>query len=223
MPSKRPAAASTPSTPRTPSTPSQSSSTTHSTTTSSLSKPSSSKQQQQSQSAQEILAKTWDNYWRKTAQRTKLTDAFMAFLVVVGAVQFLYCLVVGNYVSIFFFWGFFWLALGLEGVVGGERIGKWMGGGPGGCRFNRVKRGILPTNRHPFLLSSSQQQSSTNADPNPHSQPFNAFLSGFSATVGQFVLTASLRIQTNPENKNEFKSVSHERYVPFHSISSPWL
>lgn len=44
-------------------------------------------------------------------------------------------------------------------------------------------------------------------------QPFNAFLSGFSATVGQFVLTASLRIQTNPENKDEFKTVSHERYV----------
>lgn len=44
-------------------------------------------------------------------------------------------------------------------------------------------------------------------------QPFNAFLSGFSATVGQFVLTASLRIQTNPENKNDFGSLSHERYV----------
>ncbi len=44
-------------------------------------------------------------------------------------------------------------------------------------------------------------------------QPFNAFLSGFSATVGQFVLTANLRIQTNPANKEEFRSVSHERYV----------
>jgi oligosaccharyltransferase complex subunit epsilon len=42
-------------------------------------------------------------------------------------------------------------------------------------------------------------------------QPFNAFLSGFSATVGQFVLTASLRMQTNPENKVEFQSISHER------------
>lgn len=42
-------------------------------------------------------------------------------------------------------------------------------------------------------------------------QPFNAFLSGFGATVGQFVLTASLRIQTNPENKMEFRTVSHER------------
>jgi hypothetical protein len=45
------------------------------------------------------------------------------------------------------------------------------------------------------------------------SQPFNAFLSGFSATVGQFVLTASLRIQTNPENQADFKEISHERYA----------
>jgi hypothetical protein len=43
------------------------------------------------------------------------------------------------------------------------------------------------------------------------SKPFNAFLSGFSATVGQFVLTASLRIQTNPENKADFENISHER------------
>ncbi|KAF8911317.1 defender against cell death 1 [Mucidula mucida] len=41
--------------------------------------------------------------------------------------------------------------------------------------------------------------------------PFNAFLAGFSSTVGQFVLTASLRAQVNPENKNEFKEVSPER------------
>lgn len=68
----------------------------------------------------------------------KLIDVFMAFLVVVGGLQFVYCVLVGNY-------------------------------------------------------------------------PFNAFLAGFSATVGQFVLTASLRIQTNPENKKEFESVSHER------------
>jgi hypothetical protein len=46
---------------------------------------------------------------------------------------------------------------------------------------------------------------------NTSQQPFNAFLSGFSATVGQFVLTASLRIQTNPENKAEFGTISHER------------
>ncbi|KAJ7229006.1 DAD/Ost2 [Mycena pura] len=41
--------------------------------------------------------------------------------------------------------------------------------------------------------------------------PYNAFLAGFASTVGQFVLTASLRSQVNPENKNEFKDVSPER------------
>jgi len=41
--------------------------------------------------------------------------------------------------------------------------------------------------------------------------PFNAFLAGFSSSVGQFVLAASLRSQVNPENKAEFKEVSPER------------
>ncbi|KAF8639627.1 hypothetical protein AX17_000892 [Amanita inopinata Kibby_2008] len=41
--------------------------------------------------------------------------------------------------------------------------------------------------------------------------PFNAFLAGFASTVGQFVLTASLRSQVNPGNKDEFKDVSPER------------
>ncbi|RDL34753.1 Dolichyl-diphosphooligosaccharide--protein glycosyltransferase subunit OST2 [Venustampulla echinocandica] len=90
------------------------------------------------QSMQEIAVGIWQNYLDKTPQRTKLIDTFMAFLVVVGVLQFVYCVIAGNY-------------------------------------------------------------------------PFNAFLSGFSAAVGQFVLTASLRIQTNVENKAEFKEVSHER------------
>ena len=41
--------------------------------------------------------------------------------------------------------------------------------------------------------------------------PYNAFLAGFASTVGQFVLTASLRSQVNPANKGEFKEVSPER------------
>ena len=41
--------------------------------------------------------------------------------------------------------------------------------------------------------------------------PFNAFLAGFSSCIGQFVLTASLRSQVNPENRSEFKDVSPER------------
>jgi len=90
------------------------------------------------QSPQEIALGIWQNYLDTTPQRTKLIDVFMVFLVVVGVLQFVYCVIAGNY-------------------------------------------------------------------------PFNAFLSGFSATVGQFVLTASLRIQTNVENKADFGEVSPER------------
>lgn len=35
----------------------------------------------------------------------------------------------------------------------------------------------------------------------------------FGSCVGQFVLTASLRSQVNPENRSEFKDISPERYV----------
>ncbi|KAK0259107.1 oligosaccharyltransferase complex subunit epsilon [Friedmanniomyces endolithicus] len=90
------------------------------------------------QDAQQILAEMWNSYVDKTAQRVKLLDTFMGFLVLVGVLQFVYCVIVGNY-------------------------------------------------------------------------PFNAFLAGFSATVGQFVLTASLRMQTNPENEKEFRGTSDER------------
>ncbi|KKA28654.1 hypothetical protein TD95_001867, partial [Thielaviopsis punctulata] len=85
-----------------------------------------------------VIANITTHYVKETPQRTKLLDVFMVFLVVVGALQFLYCVLAGNY-------------------------------------------------------------------------PFNAFLSGFSATVGQFVLAASLRIQTNAANKSQFPDVSPER------------
>ncbi|KAI6259866.1 hypothetical protein MCOR19_003791 [Pyricularia oryzae] len=79
-----------------------------------------------------------DHYLKSTPQRTKLLDVFLGFLVVNGALQFLYCILAGNF-------------------------------------------------------------------------PFNAFLSGFCSTVGQFVLTVSLRIQQNPQNAADFPSVSPER------------
>ncbi|KPM41768.1 hypothetical protein AK830_g4808 [Neonectria ditissima] len=85
-----------------------------------------------------VLQNICNHYIKETPQRTKLVDVFLLFLVAVGALQFLYCVLAGNY-------------------------------------------------------------------------PFNAFLSGFSATVGQFVLTISLRVQTNEASKSEFPSVSPER------------
>ena len=51
------------------------------------------------QSAQDILLQIWNNYLEKTPQRVKLIDVFMAFLVIVGGVQFVYCVLAGNYVS----------------------------------------------------------------------------------------------------------------------------
>lgn len=50
------------------------------------------------QSPQDIALGIWKNYLDTTPQRTKLIDVFMAFLVVVGALQFVYCVLVGNYV-----------------------------------------------------------------------------------------------------------------------------
>merc|ERR1712014_469419 len=95
------------------------------------------------QDVQQIGFAVWNNYMDTTPQRVKLLDSFMAFLIVVAGIQFLYCLIAGNF-------------------------------------------------------------------------PFNAFLSGFSATIGQFVLTASLRIQTNPQNTGEFGTISHERSMILH-------
>ncbi|KAH8700426.1 DAD/Ost2 [Talaromyces proteolyticus] len=102
-------------------------------------------------SVAEIIQHIWYRYTAQTSQRTFLLDAFMGYLILVGGVQFVYCVVAGNY-------------------------------------------------------------------------PFNAFLSGFSAAVGQFVLTASLRMQTSSSpakdagssakgktEGEETQGVSHER------------
>jgi oligosaccharyltransferase complex subunit epsilon len=50
------------------------------------------------QSWDKVVANLTNHYQTATPQRTKLLDAFMAFLVVVGGLQFLYCILAGNYV-----------------------------------------------------------------------------------------------------------------------------
>lgn len=49
-------------------------------------------------SPQDIIIHVWNKYVQETPSRTILLDVFMAWLVVVGAVQFLYCVLAGNYV-----------------------------------------------------------------------------------------------------------------------------
>ncbi|KAJ5178983.1 hypothetical protein N7492_002193 [Penicillium capsulatum] len=93
-------------------------------------------------SAAEIAQHVWQQYISTTPQRTLLLDAFMAFLVLVGGLQFVYCVLAGNY-------------------------------------------------------------------------PFNAFLSGFSAAVGQFVLTASLRMQTSGSGASASKPSSKGKNARF--------
>ena len=47
----------------------------------------------------DVQQNLYNHYMKTTPQRTKLVDAFLAFLVVVGGLQFLYCILAGNYVS----------------------------------------------------------------------------------------------------------------------------
>jgi len=46
-----------------------------------------------------VLLGLRNNYLKDTPQRVKLVDCFMAFLVVVGVLQFVYAVVGGSYVS----------------------------------------------------------------------------------------------------------------------------
>lgn len=50
--------------------------------------------------ASHIVQGVWERYVRETPQRVKLLDTFMAFLVALGGIQFLYAVVGGNYVSL---------------------------------------------------------------------------------------------------------------------------
>jgi len=57
-----------------------------------------SSKQQQNQNWNAVVSNIVNHYVEATPQRTKLLDSFMAFLVAVGALQFLYCVLAGNYV-----------------------------------------------------------------------------------------------------------------------------
>lgn len=152
------------------------------------------------QDLQQIAVGVWNNYVDNTVQRVKLLDAFLVFLMTVGLLQFVYAVVGGNFVS---------LPGRLSVVV--RRYWRSRKGSEeekGSLREQEV----VVSGKIYFMKRSDRLTYIRNI------QPFNAFLSGFSATVGQFVLTVSLRMQTNPENKADFESISHERYVSCQSI-----
>lgn len=78
--------------------PVQPSSNTASTPVTPSAKPKTSSSSKNAQSGLALASGVWNNYVENTAQRTKLIDVFLAFLVVVGGLQFVYCILVGNYV-----------------------------------------------------------------------------------------------------------------------------
>lgn len=45
-----------------------------------------------------VLQNLYNHYLNATPQRTKLIDVFLLFLVLAGGIQFLYCVLAGNYV-----------------------------------------------------------------------------------------------------------------------------
>ncbi|KAI5291090.1 oligosaccharyltransferase complex subunit epsilon [Ascosphaera aggregata] len=95
----------------------------------------------------QIACSVWQHYISETSQRILLLDAYLFFLVVVGAIQFVYCVLVGNY-------------------------------------------------------------------------PFNAFLAGFGAAVGQFVLTVSLRMQISESPRKSARQVKSKSSNVAPSVSS---
>ena len=44
-----------------------------------------------------MLKKLWQEYHANTPQRLKLVDAYLAYIMVTGIIQFLYCLLVGTF------------------------------------------------------------------------------------------------------------------------------
>lgn len=74
------------------------------------------------QDAQEILLGVWNNYVEKTPQRVKLLDAFMVFLMAVGVLQFVYCVVAGNYVSTQAIWAGCVSAVSTDSVAAVQRL-----------------------------------------------------------------------------------------------------
>lgn len=50
-------------------------------------------------SPQEIAVHVWNRYIQDTPSRTLFLDAFLLYIVLNGAVQFVYCILGGNYVS----------------------------------------------------------------------------------------------------------------------------
>lgn len=138
-----------------------------------------------------VVTNIVDHYLDTTPQRTKLVDAFMAFLVVAGALQFAYCVLAGNYVS--------------------PRTAPAEPGSPDQPLTRSTALQCLPLRL--LLHGRAVCVDWYEAPLIPPSPPFSdraiTDLSGLTPPPQ----LASLRIQTTEANKSDFPAVSPERYA----------
>lgn len=68
-----------------------------------------------------VVKSFWDDYRSKTPQRLKIVDAYLAYIMVTGIVQFAYCALVGTFPFNSFLSGF--ISCVASFVLGGKREG----------------------------------------------------------------------------------------------------
>lgn len=66
-----------------------------------------------------VVKSFWDDYRSKTPQRLKIVDAYLAYIMVTGIVQFAYCALVGTFPFNSFLSGF--ISCVASFVLGGKR------------------------------------------------------------------------------------------------------
>ena len=132
-------------------------------------------------SAKDAAIGVWNDYLDNTPQRTFLLDAFLAYLVAVGGVQFVYAVVFGNYVCTHHRASGFPLFVQFVTFLSELET--------------RTSSLLLMVHDNPVVDHDYNFMHWLIANIFILRQPFNAFLSGFCAAVGQFVLLVSLRIQ----------------------------
>ena len=118
------------------------------------------------------LLRTYD---KRTPGRVKMIDAFMVYLMVQGLLQFTYCVVGGGYVRLLPVFSALRCAVLRCAVLGGL-----------------VRACSIATCREDAMERERERERETRLADSDLLQPFNAFLSGFAATVGQFVLTGTV-------------------------------
>lgn len=76
-----------------------------------------------SESLFSVLGRLWEEYQARTPQKLKLVDAYLAYIMATGIIQFLYCLLVGTFPFNSFLSGF--ISCVGSFVLTGEGYSNW--------------------------------------------------------------------------------------------------